>query len=840
MAQLHYLQEIDFSRNYLNGTIPMEWATLPLVNLSLLGNRLSGKVPQWIGKITTLENLWFFFDRTLEANQFTGPLPLELGNLSSLKKMRIHSNQFTGKIPDLIQYWTQLERLEIQASGFEGPIPSEISSLHKLTDLRISDINGTMPFPQLEGMKNMKTFSIDIRCRILRNCGLFGEIPPYLGNMTSLKHFDLSYNNFTWSNNDPSCQREKVNLLESSYKDNGLSQAIPCLEKIPCDKYHWLLYINCGGDFVTINRTNKYEEDKDPVGPSNFYLSANKNWAFSSTGIFMDNDDHDQYIATNRTGLAMPDSVLYNKARLSPVSLSYYGLCLLNGNYGVKLHFSEIIFTDSNYSSLGKRIFDVYVQGKLELKDFNIRDEANGSGKAIEKKFNATVTNNKLEIHFYWAGKGTQCIPERGIYGPLISAISVEPYFNPPREKKPAVIVIGVVVSVLVLGFVVLIVLWKKGFLVGKATGDQDLRGLDLQIGSFTLRQIKVATNNFDISNKIGEGGFGSVYKGVLSDGTIIAVKQLSSRSKQGNHEFVNEIGMISALQCPNLVKLHGCCTEGNQLLLVYEFMENNSLARALFGSAEFQLKLDWSTRHKICVGIARGLAYLHEESRLKIVHRDIKATNVLLDKDLNPRISDVGLAKLDEEENTHNSTRIAGTIGYMAPEYATRGYLTEKADVYSFGVLALEIVSGKSVMSYRKEGHIHLLDRVHILRDKGRILEFVDQRLEMDFDKEEATRMINVALLCTNASPARRPTMSTVVSVLNAQVNVPDAASDLNSSSDDLGFKVSGKQRRNSSSPGNSQSQSLLVDRLMDVSTTSASDLCPINADSLYRSPRD
>ena len=147
-----------------------------------------------------------------------------------------------------------------------------------------------------------------------------------------------------------------------------------------------------------------------------------------------------------------------------------------------------------------------------------------------------------------------------------------------------------------------------------------------------------------------------------MTDGTVIAVKQLSSKSKQGNREFLNEIGMISALQHPHLVKLYGCCVEGGQLLLVYEYLENNSLARALFGPQETQIRLDWPTRQNICVGIARGLAYLHEESRLKIVHRDIKATNVLLDKELNPKISDFGLAKLDEQENTHMSTRVAGT----------------------------------------------------------------------------------------------------------------------------------------------------------------------------------
>ncbi|EHA8590124.1 putative LRR receptor-like serine/threonine-protein kinase [Cocos nucifera] len=302
-----------------------------------------------------------------------------------------------------------------------------------------------------------------------------------------------------------------------------------------------------------------------------------------------------------------------------------------------------------------------------------------------------------------------------------------------------------------------------------------ELRGLKLQTSYFSLKQIKAATNNFDRANKIGEGGFGPVYKGVVPDGSVIAVKQLSSKSKQGNREFLNEIAMISAVQHPNLVKLYGCCIEGNQLLLIYEYMENNSLARALFGPEEYRLKLNWQTRHKICLEVARGLTYLHEESRLKIVHRDIKATNILLDKDLNAKISDFGLARLDEEENTHISTRIAGTLGYMAPEYATSGYLTDKADVYSFGVVILEIVSGMSNTSFRpKEDFICLLDWAYVVQEEGRLLELVDPSLGSNYSKEEAMQILNLAIICTNLSPTLRPSMSTVVSMLDGKIPVP------------------------------------------------------------------
>ncbi|KAK3405493.1 hypothetical protein EUGRSUZ_K01990 [Eucalyptus grandis] len=189
--------------------------------------------------------------------------------------------------------------------------------------------------------------------------------------------------------------------------------------------------------------------------------------------------------------------------------------------------------------------------------------------------------------------------------------------------------------------------------------------------------------------------------------------------------------------------------------------MENNSLARALFGPEEFQLKLDWWTRHKICVGIARGLAYLHEESSPKI--------------DLNPKISDFGLAKLDEEDKTHISTKIAGTYGYMAPEYAMHGYLTDKADIYSFGIVALEVVSGQSNTSSQKtEECFILLDWAHFLKERGNLIELVDPRLGSDFDKEEVLALIKVALMCTNVTPALRPLMSSVVSMLEGKVAVP------------------------------------------------------------------
>ncbi|GKV45296.1 hypothetical protein SLEP1_g52401 [Rubroshorea leprosula] len=859
LVRLPYLQQIDLTRNYLSGTIPPEWGSMQLVNISLLGNRLTGPIPKEIGNISTLTDL------VVEINQLSGALPPELGNLTSIKRLlltsnnftgalpatfarltslkdfRIGDNRFTGKIPSFIQNWTNLEKLVIQASGLLGPIPSSISALVNLTDLRISDLNGSDPefFPPLSKMLNMRTL-------ILRSCNIVGELPDYLGQMTSLKtldlsfnklsgeipssysgleeidFIDLSYNNFTaGSPGATGCQQQSVNLFASSLEGNN----------------SYSLYINCGGREVIVGGT-KYEDDGDAAGPSRF-VERSSNWAISNTGNFLDGGKNpDDFIATNKSELFVKDSELYMNARLSVISLTYYGFCMEDGNYTVNLHFVEIMFTDDKtYSSLGRRIFDIYIQGKLVQEDFNIAAEAGGVGKAIIKPFPTVVINGTLEIRLYWAGKGTTAIPDKGVYGPLISAISVNPNFTPLLEGGTSLsirLVVGIVVGAASVIFPVVVILWWKCYRRQKNTLEQDLKGMDLQIGSFTLRQLKAATNNFDPINKIGEGGFGPVYKGRLIDGKVIAVKQLSAKSKQGNREFVNEVGMISALQHPHLVKLYGCCIEGNQLLLIYEYMENNSLARALFGPEECQMKLDWPTRQKICIGIARGLTYLHEESRLKIVHRDIKATNVLLDRDLNPKISDFGLAKLDEEDNTHISTRVAGTFGYIAPEYAMRGYLTDKADVYSFGIVALEVISGMSnTSSWTKEDSFYLPDWALLLKEKGSLLEFVDPRLGSDYNKTEVMKMINVALLCTNPAPTARPAMSSVVSMLEGKVAVMGLGSDSSMSIELMRRFYQNLEERNIHE---NQSHSLSIESSPFISSSlSTADLYPPSLNSSY-----
>ncbi|KAF7112932.1 hypothetical protein RHSIM_RhsimUnG0177900 [Rhododendron simsii] len=450
--------------------------------------------------------------------------------------------------------------------------------------------------------------------------------------------------------------------VEADVRDGGR-------EKLEQHSFH----INCGGKEVSLDG-NKYEhDDEDPGVPSKFYQSPT-NWAFSSTGNFLDHDHNcspDAFTSTNSSRLYVNNLDLYMDARISPISLTYYGYCLEKGNYNINLHFAEIMFNDNkSFGSLGRRIFDIYIQGMRVKKDFNIEDAAGGIGKVIIMNYTANVTDGTLEIRLYWAGKGTTGFPVSGVYGPLISAISVD---NPDYEPPPKGISAGAVVGIVIASAFVII---------------------------------------------------------LLLDGTVIAVKQLSSKSKQGNREFVNEIGMISALQHPHLVKL-----------------------------------------------------------------------------------------------------------GYMAPEYAMRGHLTDKADVYSFGIVALEIVSGRSNTSYRtKEYCLYLLDWALVLKQKGDLMELVAPKLGSDFNKIEATVMINVALLCANVSPAVRPAMSLVVSMLEGRI-VPETSSipDPDASNEQMKLKGMMIELQKSLETDTSEGQIQIVptEGPYTASSVSAGDLYPYTASS-------
>ncbi|CAA2957581.1 G-type lectin S-receptor-like serine threonine-kinase At4g27290 isoform X1 [Olea europaea subsp. europaea] len=346
------------------------------------------------------------------------------------------------------------------------------------------------------------------------------------------------------------------------------------------------------------------------------------------------------------------------------------------------------------------------------------------------------------------------------------------------RNKKVLELILSLSIGMILLGLSLMLYLRrrKKRNHRLRSCGRQG-HNKDIEIPMFDLYTISKATNNFSVNNKLGEGGFGPVYKGLFEEGQEIAVKRLSRNSFQGLDEFKSEVICIAKHQHRNLVKLLGCCIEGEEKMLIYEYMPNRSLDLILFDPMQSAV-LDWPKRFHIINGIARGLMYLHQDSRLRIIHRDLKASNILLDSDMNPKISDFGLARcFGGNETGANTSRVVGTYGYMSPEYAIDGHFSVKSDVYSFGVLVLEIVSGKRNRGFSHRDHHHnLLGHAWRLYKEGRSLELVNAHLDVSGYLSEVLRSIHVGLLCVQQCPQDRPSMSVAVSMLANEGLLPQA----------------------------------------------------------------
>ncbi|KAG2584307.1 LRR receptor kinase SERK2-like isoform X3 [Panicum virgatum] len=304
-----------------------------------------------------------------------------------------------------------------------------------------------------------------------------------------------------------------------------------------------------------------------------------------------------------------------------------------------------------------------------------------------------------------------------------------------------------------------------------------DIEGSNPEFTFYEFSQVLEATNNFSVENKLGQGGFGPVYKGRFPDGLDIAVKRLASHSGQGLTEFKNEVQLIAKLQHRNLVRLLGCCSQGEEKMLIYEYLLNKSLDFFIFDETRRTL-LNWDRRLVIIEGIAQGLLYLHKHSRLRVIHRDVKASNILLDSEMNPKISDFGLAKMFSSNDIEGNTqRVVGTFGYMAPEYASEGLFSTKSDVFSFGVLVLEIITGKRNSGFHKHGSfLNLLGYAWHLWGERRWFALVDSSLAANGCTSEMMRCINIALLCVQENATDRPSMSDVVAMLSSKsVTLPE-----------------------------------------------------------------
>ncbi|CAJ1978518.1 unnamed protein product [Sphenostylis stenocarpa] len=787
---LTYLFNLGLAANSLSGGIPKELGHLTdLSSLSLMENNFSGSLPPELGSLVKLEQL----------SGISGEIPMTFANLGNLRIVWATDIQLKGKIPDFIGNWSKLHTLNLVGNNFEA---ENTESSGMPSGLRCLQRN----FPCNHGTGIYYNFSINCGGHeIVSSKGVvyendveeLGPATYFVTNTQRWGHVaaQVHYNVYAedYSGSDPvalvanhlgNCVtvQELNQVLEAPLNAlrihilmlrNGVlpdCYTLPIVLKAVCQTFEVKLgkqVHSVAGEFGSARRV--FDENPDPkLGSWNAVIGglSQCGLARDAINVFLDMrrrgfelDRLTMISVTSACGkigdlnLALElhkcvfqvesDPNMFQTARLSASSLRYYGLGLENGNYNVSLQFAESKILDfATWRSVGRRVFDVYIQGNLVLKDFDIQREAGKvSFKAIEMEFRA------------------QCYPSN----------------KPPTiEKKRIGLKVGIALGIGVLSIFSISVVCFISRRRHHVDENEEFFGIEARPYTFSYSVLKNSTNNFDSSNKLGEGGFGPVYKGKLNDGRLIAVKQLSAQSRQGNTEFMTEIATISAVRHRNLIKLHGCCSQKDKRLLVYEYLENGSLNKLLFGKASSTL--NWAIRFGICKGIAQGLTYLHEESQLRIIHRDVKASNILLDHQFVPKISDFGLAKLFDLEKTHLSTNLAGTRGYLAPEYAWRGHLTEKADVFAFGIVALEIVSGRSnsdSIMETEEKETFLLEWAWNLHMNKNEIELLDSRLE-EFDEAEVRRVIGISLLCTQSSPFLRPSMSRVMAMLSGDVEVP------------------------------------------------------------------
>ncbi|KAL0328653.1 UNVERIFIED_CONTAM: putative LRR receptor-like serine/threonine-protein kinase [Sesamum calycinum] len=797
--ELTYMDDLNLGVNYLTGPIPASIGKLNRMQyLNLGANALSGVIPKEIGLLTDLRSLSF------NTNNFSGPLPSELGNLSRLAQIYVDSSGVRGPIPQtfanlrslervwasdteltgqisFIGNWSNLIQLKLQGNLFEGSLPPSFSGLTSLNDLRISELSNGIP--SLDFLRNMTSLAT----LVLRN-NISGPIPSFLGELPRLALLDLSFNNLMGTipnslfnhrvltnlylgNNQltgalPLQKSPSIRNIDLSYNElsgsfppwvgeqnynshtninislwcsnlvvnnftigNSNGSALPsglsCLQRnFPCYRgspIYASFAINCGGPQITSSDKIIYDMDNEPLGPATHYMTRSGRWAVSNVGLPVDADSPQYQSSTSSQLTNASDPGLFHTARISAGSLRYYGLGLENGNYTVRLLFTETIILLGDVEG-----------GNLEVKDFNILREANGTSfRAVVREFNVQklVILNPLPTS------------TAKLFTDFIPSVSNNP---PGGNKKQTGLIVGIIVAVVAASLLSIVAATFYVFRRRKRQKnleDKEFLGLDVRPYTFSYAELKTATDDFNLANKLGEGGFGPVYKGTLEDGRVVAVKQLSVASHQGKTQFLAEIATISAVQHRNLVKLYGCCIEGDKRLLVYEYLENKSLDQLLFGTA-------------------RGLAYLHEGSRLRIVHRDVKASNILLDSDLTPKISDFGLAKLyDDDPYKHSSCR-------------------HNADIFSFGVVALEIISGRPNSDPSLEDNMrYLLGWAWNLNENDGEIKLVDPTLRQ-YDANAVKKIIDVALLCTQASPALRPSMSRVVAMLTGDIQVPSVTS--------------------------------------------------------------
>ncbi|CAI8595447.1 unnamed protein product [Vicia faba] len=821
ISKLKKLRVIRAGLNGLSGKLPSEISECErLETLGLAQNQLTGSIPKELQKLQSLTNL------ILWQNSFSGELPLEIGNISSLELIALHQNLLIGGIPKDIGRLSRLKRLYMytnQLNGtISGHIPKELGNLRLLRnlDLSLNNLTGIIPleFQNLKLMEDLQLFDNQLE----------GVIPPHLGAVKNLTILDISSNNLVGMIPIHLCEYQKLQFL--SLGSNRLFGNIPYSLKICKSLVQLMLGDNLLAGSLPVElyelhnltalelHQNRFSGLISPgIGQlknlERLHLSDNNFSGYLPSEIGNLTQLVTFNVSSNRFGGSIPDE-LGNCVRLQRLDLSrnkFTGTLgdlirltdlELGGNRftgRIPFHFGRLsalqIALNLSHNNLSDTIPDslgsLQMLESLYLNDNQLIGEIPSSIGDLLSLLVCNVSNNKLigtvpdtstfrKMDFTnFAGNNGLCRVGTNHCHSSISSSHREKQAKDGLSREKIVSIVSGVVGFVSLIFIVCIcwTMMKRRRSDSFVSIEEQTKPHVLDDSyyfpkeGFTYNDLLEATGNFAEGEVIGRGACGTVYKAVMNDGEVIAVKKLNARGGEAgsvDRSFIAEISTLGKIRHRNIVKLHGFCFHEDSNLLLYEYMENGSLGEKLHSSSK-KCSLDWNVRYKIALGAAEGLCYLHYDCKPQIIHRDIKSNNILLDQSFQAHVGDFGLAKLIDFSFSKSMSAVAGSYGYIAPEYAYTMKVTEKCDIYSFGVVLLELVTGRSPVQPLEQGG----DLVNWVRRSIQAstptCELFDRRLNLEEQRivEEMSLILKIALFCTSASPLNRPTMREVIAML-------------------------------------------------------------------------
>ncbi|GAV88039.1 LRR_1 domain-containing protein/Pkinase_Tyr domain-containing protein/LRRNT_2 domain-containing protein [Cephalotus follicularis] len=794
LGLLSHLEILDFMWNDLTGSIPKEIGNISsLVILLLNGNRLSGKLPDELGNLSNLNRL------QVDENNISGPLPISFANLSSMRHLHLNNNSISGQIPHELSSISTLLHLLVDNNNLSGYLPPELSNLPQLRILQLdnNNFNGSEIPASYENFSTLAKLS-------LRNCSLRGAIPDF-SRIENLHYLDLSWNRLTETipSNKLSDRittitgrlfqtieslPKSANLLPLSNKPGSSLEDNLLTGSFPANLWQNMLF-NTNSRFTIDLRNNSLSSISGNLNPPKnvtLRLGGNpicNNANIPNIGQFCGSAGGNEN-ATNSTNTSMtcpvqacPVNSFFEYVPASPAPC----FCASPIRIGYRLKSPSFSYFPPYIYS-----FEIYVTStlNLDLYQLSIASYAWEKGPRLRmylKLFPAfdgySSTFNRSEVQRIRHIFSTWKFPGSDLYGPyeLLNFTLLGPYSNMDFGTEKviiskgifAAIIVGIMASDLAISGTVMLLIARR-----QARHQQTLSKKRLfskismnidGVKDFSFKEMVFATNNFDSSTQVGQGGYGKVYKGILFDNTVVAIKRAEEGSLQGQTEFLTEIMLLSRLHHRNLVSLFGYCYEEGEQMLVYEFMPNGTLRNWI--SARAEEKLNFGMRLQIALGSAKGILYLHTEANPPVFHRDIKASNILLDSKLNAKVADFGLSRLapvmDDEGMVpnHVSTIVKGTPGYLDPEYFLTRKLTDKSDVYSLGVVFLELLTGMHPIFHGK----NIVREVNMAHQSGTMFYIIDSRMG-SYPSDCLERFVALALNCCKDKPEQRPSMLDVV----------------------------------------------------------------------------